>query len=59
MWPTLIRIGDFEITTFGLFMFLAFIVASAVFTTAQLISVVLLVIGPTLMLRRAEVEVAI
>lgn len=30
MYPTLIRIGDFEITTFGLFMFLAFIAASAV-----------------------------
>lgn len=32
MYPTLIRIGDFEITTFGLFMFLAFIAASAVLT---------------------------
>ena len=32
MYPTLIRIGDFEITTFGLFMFLAFIIASAVLT---------------------------
>lgn len=30
MYPTLIRIGDFEITTFGLFMFLAFLAASAV-----------------------------
>lgn len=30
MYPTLIRIGDFEITTFGLFVFLAFIAASAV-----------------------------
>ena len=30
MYPTLIRIGEFEITTFGLFMFLAFIAASAV-----------------------------
>lgn len=30
MYPTLIRIGDFEITTFGLFMVLAFIAASAV-----------------------------
>jgi phosphatidylglycerol:prolipoprotein diacylglycerol transferase len=28
MYPTLIRIGDFEITTFGLFMCLAFIAAS-------------------------------
>ena len=27
MWPTLIKIGNFEITTFGLMMFLAFIVA--------------------------------
>ena len=27
MWPTLIRIGNFEITTFGLMMFLAFIVS--------------------------------
>ena len=32
MYPTLIRIGDFEITTFGLFMFLAFLAASAVLT---------------------------
>lgn len=32
MYPTLIRIGEFEITTFGLFMFLAFIAASAVLT---------------------------
>lgn len=27
MWPTLIKIGNFEITTFGLMMFLAFITA--------------------------------
>ena len=27
MWPTLVKIGNFEITTFGLMMFLAFIVA--------------------------------
>ncbi len=27
MWPTLIKIGSFEITTFGLMMFLAFIVS--------------------------------
>lgn len=26
MWPTLIRIGNFEVTTFGLMMFLAFII---------------------------------
>ncbi len=26
MWPTLVRIGNFEITTFGLMMFLAFII---------------------------------
>lgn len=32
MYPTLIRIGDFEITTFGLFVFLAFLAASAVLT---------------------------
>lgn len=30
MYPTLLRIGEFEITTFGLFMFIAFLVASAV-----------------------------
>ena len=27
MFPTLIKIGSFEITTFGLMMFLAFVVA--------------------------------
>jgi phosphatidylglycerol---prolipoprotein diacylglyceryl transferase len=27
MWPTLIKVGNFEITTFGLMMFLAFVVA--------------------------------
>jgi phosphatidylglycerol:prolipoprotein diacylglycerol transferase len=27
MWPTLIKVGNFEITTFGLMMFLAFIVS--------------------------------
>jgi phosphatidylglycerol:prolipoprotein diacylglycerol transferase len=32
MYPTLLRIGEFEITTFGLIMFLAFVVASAVLT---------------------------
>ena len=26
MWPTLVRVGNFEITTFGLMMFLAFII---------------------------------
>jgi phosphatidylglycerol:prolipoprotein diacylglycerol transferase len=30
MWPTLIKIGSFEITTFGLMMFLAFITAGFV-----------------------------
>lgn len=32
MWPTLVRIGDFEITTFGLMMFLAFVVGGWVLT---------------------------
>lgn len=32
MWPTLLRIGDFEITTFGLMMFLAFVVGGWVLT---------------------------
>ena len=27
MWPTLVRFGNFEITTFGLMMFLAFVIA--------------------------------
>jgi phosphatidylglycerol:prolipoprotein diacylglycerol transferase len=27
MWPTLVKIGNFEITTFGLMMFLAFVIA--------------------------------
>jgi phosphatidylglycerol:prolipoprotein diacylglycerol transferase len=27
MWPTLVKVGNFEITTFGLMMFLAFIIA--------------------------------
>src|SRR5690349_900335 len=27
MWPTLVKVGNFEITTFGLMMFLAFIVS--------------------------------
>lgn len=30
MWPTLIKIGNFEITTFGLMMFVAFLVAGYV-----------------------------
>lgn len=34
MWPTLFRIGDFEITTFGLMMFLAFL-AGGWMTTLQ------------------------
>ena len=34
MWPTLVKIGNFEITTFGLMMFLAFAVAGWV-TTLQ------------------------
>jgi len=28
MYPTLFRIGDFEVTTFGLMMFLAFIIGA-------------------------------
>ncbi|MGH9458672.1 MAG: prolipoprotein diacylglyceryl transferase [Thermoanaerobaculia bacterium] len=32
MWPTLIRIGSFEITTFGLMMFAAFVVGGWVLT---------------------------
>ncbi len=32
MWPTLLRIGSFEITTFGLMMFLAFLGASWILT---------------------------
>lgn len=32
MWPTLLRIGDFEITTFGLMMFLAFLIGGWVLT---------------------------
>ncbi len=32
MWPTLIKIGSFEITTFGLMMFLGFAVAGIVLT---------------------------
>jgi phosphatidylglycerol---prolipoprotein diacylglyceryl transferase len=32
MFPTLVRIGNFEITTFGLMMFLAFVAAGAVLT---------------------------
>jgi phosphatidylglycerol---prolipoprotein diacylglyceryl transferase len=32
MWPTLIRFGEFEITTFGLMMFVAFVVAAWVTT---------------------------
>ena len=34
MWPTLIKIGNFEITTFGLMMFVAFIVGGYI-TTIQ------------------------
>src|SRR5258708_37093971 len=32
MFPTLVKIGSFEITTFGLMMFLAFVAAGAVLT---------------------------
>lgn len=32
MWPTLLKIGNFEITTFGLMMFLAFVVGGWVLT---------------------------
>jgi phosphatidylglycerol:prolipoprotein diacylglycerol transferase len=32
MWPTLLRIGNFEITTFGLMMFLAFLAGGYVLT---------------------------
>src|SRR3989337_1607858 len=32
MWPTLVKIGSFEITTFGLMMFLAFIIGGWVMT---------------------------
>jgi phosphatidylglycerol---prolipoprotein diacylglyceryl transferase len=32
MWPTLFRIGDFEVSTFGLMMFLAFLVAGMLLT---------------------------
>jgi phosphatidylglycerol---prolipoprotein diacylglyceryl transferase len=32
MWPTLIKIGDFEITTFGLMMFLSFVVGGWILT---------------------------
>jgi phosphatidylglycerol---prolipoprotein diacylglyceryl transferase len=32
MWPTLVRFGSFEITTFGLMMFLAFVVGGWVLT---------------------------
>lgn len=32
MWPTLLRIGNFEITTFGLMMFLSFVVGGWVLT---------------------------
>ena len=34
MWPTLLKIGDFEITTFGLMMFVAFLAAGYI-TTRQ------------------------
>ena len=32
MWPTLFRIGDFEVTTFGLMMFLGFVVGGYILT---------------------------
>ena len=32
MYPTLLRIGSFEITTFGLMMFLAFVIGGWVLT---------------------------
>src|SRR5260221_2736178 len=32
MYPTLIKIGNFEVTTFGLMMFLAFVIAGWVLT---------------------------
>lgn len=32
MWPTLVKFGNFEITTFGLMMFVAFVVAGGVLT---------------------------
>jgi len=35
MFPTLVKIGSFEITTFGLMMFLAFVAAGAVLTDSS------------------------
>jgi len=32
MWPTLVKFGSFEITTFGLMMFIAFVVAGSLLT---------------------------
>ena len=66
MYPTLLRVGNFEITTFGLMMFIAFIVGGNLFpelsletnTGKALFFVVAITLGPWLIVRSLKFNAA-